>query len=94
MSDALRQYPDALLTFVKLSWELMGMTVGSGQTASGVMPVARIDGGGLWKATLLTLAQILLISAALGMRSQPSRMVDRNRSSCRASRPMMRHGLS
>jgi hypothetical protein len=50
MSDTLRHYPAALLGFAKLSWELMGMTISPGQTASGVMPVARIDGGGIWKA--------------------------------------------
>lgn len=56
MSDPLRHYPAALLPPGKMLWEPMGMTVGSGQTASGVMPVARIDGGGIWKATFTDVA--------------------------------------
>lgn len=51
MTETLRHYPASLLPPGKLMWEISGMTIGSGQTASGVMPVARIDGGGIWKAT-------------------------------------------
>lgn len=52
MTEPLRYYPADLLGFEKVLWELSGMTLSGGQTASGVMPVARIDGGGLWKSTL------------------------------------------
>lgn len=49
---ALRHYPSCLIGGAKLQWEIAGMVVGGGQTGSGVMPVTRLDGGGLWKATL------------------------------------------
>lgn len=48
---ALPHYPSTLFAEGRLQWELMGTTIGSGQTASGAMPVTRLDGGGRWKAT-------------------------------------------
>lgn len=51
-NPVLRYWPHQLLREARMLWELQGMTVGSGQTASGAMPMTRIDGGGLWKATL------------------------------------------
>lgn len=49
----LRYFPnDVLLREATLLWEIQGMTVGSTQTASGAMPMSRLDGGGIWKATL------------------------------------------
>lgn len=35
-----------------MMWELQGSLIQGGQAASGIMPVARLDGGGMWKAAL------------------------------------------
>lgn len=48
----LRTFPGSLAREQSVLWELTGTTISGGQTASGIMPVTRIDGGGLWKATL------------------------------------------
>jgi hypothetical protein len=34
------------------SWELMARTISGGRSLSGLMPQARVDGGGMWSATL------------------------------------------
>jgi hypothetical protein len=52
MTEILRYFPEALLGPAKLSWELGGAAISGGQTASGIMPVSRLDGGGLWKVTM------------------------------------------
>jgi hypothetical protein len=49
---ALPHYPGLLQRERALLFELMGMTVAGGQTGTGLMPLARLDGGGLWKATM------------------------------------------
>lgn len=51
-NPALSYYPAALLREAQLLWEIQGSSVGTGQTASGAMPMTKLDGGGLWKATL------------------------------------------
>lgn len=49
---ALFHFPIVVLWEARVMWELTSQLVGSGQTASGVSPKARIDGGGAWKASL------------------------------------------
>lgn len=49
---ALPHYPSLLQRERALLFELMGQTVAGGQTGTGLMPLARLDGGGLWKATM------------------------------------------
>lgn len=48
----LKTFPVVLQRENAILWELTGTTISAGQTASGVMPITRMDGGGLWKATL------------------------------------------
>jgi hypothetical protein len=55
MTAVLCYFPYTLLQESKMQWEIMGNVVGSGQTGSGAMPLSRLDGGGLWKATLTEL---------------------------------------
>src|SRR4051812_13153350 len=52
MSSALPYFPSALLPEGAVQFDLFGMVLGGGQTAGGTVPLARLDGGGLWKATL------------------------------------------
>lgn len=49
---ALPIFPHNLMRENAILFELMGQVITVGQTASGVMPVTRMDGGGIWKATL------------------------------------------
>lgn len=49
---ALFHFPINILWEAQVSWEITSQMVGSGQTASGVSPTTRIDGGGAWKLTL------------------------------------------
>lgn len=55
---ALKTFPVILQRENAILWELTGTTISGGQTASGVMPMARLDGGGLWKATLSNVALV------------------------------------
>lgn len=48
----LTYFPRDLLREAQMLWEIQGAVVGSTQTASGVMPLSNLGGGGLWKATL------------------------------------------
>jgi hypothetical protein len=49
---ALKTWPIELQREQSILWELTGTTISGGQTSSGIMPMTRLDGGGLWKATL------------------------------------------
>lgn len=49
---ALPHFPISLLRENGVLFELMGMVIQGGQSASGLMPATRLDGGGNWKATL------------------------------------------
>jgi hypothetical protein len=49
---ALKTFPVILARENSLLWELTGSTISGGQTSSGIMPMTRLDGGGLWKAKL------------------------------------------
>src|SRR5262249_1494330 len=44
--------PRDLLREAQMLWARQGTAVGTGQTASGAMPMTSLDGGGIWKATL------------------------------------------
>jgi hypothetical protein len=60
----IKTFPATIARENSAMFELTGMTISSGQTASGVMPLARMDGGGLWKATfsdvaIVTIEQVL-----------------------------------
>src|SRR5262245_58327413 len=48
----LKTFPVELQRENSILWELTGTTISGGQTASGIIPLTRLDGGGLWKATL------------------------------------------
>lgn len=54
-------FPIALFREANLTWELSGVAIGGGQSASGVSAVTRLDGGGLWQAKF---AEIWLYTAA------------------------------
>jgi hypothetical protein len=49
---ALFHFPGVILWETRVSWEITSQLVGGGQTAAGVSPVTRIDGGGAWKMTM------------------------------------------
>ena len=49
---ALKTFPTILARENSLLWELTGSTISGGQTSSGIIPMTRLDGGGLWKAKL------------------------------------------
>jgi hypothetical protein len=49
---ALKTFPTILARENAILWELTGSTISGGQTAGGVVPMTRMDGGGLWKAKL------------------------------------------
>lgn len=51
-NPVLRYFPGNLLREGSNLWEIQGSALGSGQIASGAMPMAKLDGGGLWKCTL------------------------------------------
>ena len=55
---ALKRFPDILQRENAILWELTGTTISGGQTSSGIMPMTRLDGGGLWKATLSNVALV------------------------------------
>jgi hypothetical protein len=48
----LRYFPAGLLIEGQMMWELSGATIDGGATLTGARPIARLDGGGLWKAVL------------------------------------------
>lgn len=48
----LPHFPPSLLREEALLWELKGVTVGGGESAGGQEALTRLDGGGLWKASL------------------------------------------
>src|SRR5581483_2155311 len=53
MTDVtLPHFPGDLLREANLLWEIQGTVLSGGQTATGAMPITRLDGGGLWKCTL------------------------------------------
>jgi hypothetical protein len=52
----LKTFPASLARENSIMFELTGTTISGGQTASGVIPLTRMDGGGLWKATLADVA--------------------------------------
>lgn len=45
-------FPHNLMRENAILFELVAQVISAGQTASGVIPLARTDGGGIWKATL------------------------------------------
>lgn len=52
MVVSLIHYPLDLLFEERLSWEISGSVLSGGQTAGGVFQLARLDGGGFWKALM------------------------------------------
>lgn len=57
---ALKRFPDILQRENAILWELTGTTISGGQTSSGIVPLTRMDGGGLWKATLANVALVTI----------------------------------
>lgn len=46
------EFPRALLREQSHAWNIIGNTMGSGQSGDGFFPVARSDGGGLWSCVM------------------------------------------
>lgn len=49
------EWPEMLMRDKRLTWALTGQSASGGRTLSGAVPRARLDGGGLWMATLTDL---------------------------------------
>lgn len=45
-------WPRALMRDRMWQWELVARTIGGGKTLGGAMPLARLDGGGLWSCSM------------------------------------------
>lgn len=52
---SVRTWPEMLMRDKMLTWALVGQSASGGRTLSGAVPRVRIDGGGLWMATLADL---------------------------------------
>ncbi len=46
------EWPEMLMRDKRLTWALSGQSASGGRTLSGAVPRVRLDGGGLWMATL------------------------------------------
>jgi len=49
---SLPHFPYSLMREDSVQFDLQSATIGGGVTMGGLMPIARLDGGGLWKATM------------------------------------------